>query len=215
MQDLLGVTTLTKRTQGEDIYAFLISMMKSRNIEIKSVISLTADGAPAMLSRGKGLVRRLVKDNPGLIIYHCIIHQAVLYASLGDEYCDVMENIMKLINVLRSTSALQHCLLRNFLSVNNASYKDLLVHNSIRWLSRGRVLKRFWSIRKELMTFLKGNNNVKEKIFLAFVRDEKKMEIVGFLTDMMSHFNDLNVKLQGEKRTIFDLITAIRAFQKN
>ena len=40
------------------------------------------------------------------------------------------------------------------------------------------------------------------------------MEIVGFLTDMMSHFNDLNVKLQGEKRTIFDLITAIRAFQK-
>ena len=40
------------------------------------------------------------------------------------------------------------------------------------------------------------------------------MEIVGFLTDMMSHFNDLNVKLQGEKRSIFDLITAIRAFQK-
>ena len=31
---------------------------------------------------------------------------------------------------------------------------------------------------------------------------------------MMLHFNDLNVKLQGEKHTIFDLITAIRAFQK-
>ena len=95
MQDLLNVTTLTKRTQ-EDISASLISMMKSRNIEIKSVISLTTDGAPAMLSRGKGLVGRLVKDNPGLITYHCIIHQAVLRASLGDEYCDVMENIMKL-----------------------------------------------------------------------------------------------------------------------
>ena len=40
------------------------------------------------------------------------------------------------------------------------------------------------------------------------------MEIIGFLTDMMSHFNDLNVKLQGEKHTIFDLITAIHAFQK-
>ena len=64
------------------------------------------------------------------------------------------------------------------------------------------------------MTFLEGNNNVKAKVFLVFVRDEKKMKIVGFLTDMMSHFNDLNIKLQGEKRTIFDLITAIRAFQK-
>ena len=189
-------------------------MMKSRNIEIKSVISLTTDGAPAMLSRGKGFVGRLVKDNPGLITYHCIIHQAVLCASLGDEYCDVMEDIMKLVNFLRSTSSLQHRLLRNFLSVNDASYKDLLVHNNVRWLSRGRVLKRFWSIRKELMTFFESNNNVKAKIFLAFERDEKKKEIVGFLTDMMSHFNDLNVKLQGEKRTIFDLITAIRAFQK-
>ena len=82
MQDLLGVTTLTKRTQGEDIYASLISMIKSRNIEIKSAISFTTDGAPAMLSRGKGLVGLLGKDNPGLIIYHCIIHQAVLCASL-------------------------------------------------------------------------------------------------------------------------------------
>ena len=212
MQDLLGVTTLTKRTQGENIYASLISMMKLRNIEIKLVISLTTDGAPARLFRGKGLVGGLVKDNPGLITYDCIIHQAVLCASLGDEYCDVMENIMKLVNFLRSTSALQHRLLRNFLSVNDASYKDLLVQNNVRWLSRGRVLKRFWSIRKEVMTFLEDNNNVKVKVFLAFVRDEKKMEIVGFLTDMMSHFNDLNVKLQGEKRTIFDLITAIRAF---
>ena len=88
------------------------------------------------------------------------------------------------------------------------------MHNNVRWLSRGKVLKRFWSIKKELMTFLKSNSNVKAKVFLAFVRDEKKMEIVRFLTDIMSHFNDLNVKLQGEKRTIFDLITAIRAFQK-
>ena len=100
MQDLLGVTTLTKQTQGEDIYASLISRMKSRNIEIKSVILLTTDRAPEMLSRGKGLVGRLVKGNPGLITYHCIIHQAVLCASLRDEYCDVMENIMKLVNFL-------------------------------------------------------------------------------------------------------------------
>ena len=116
MQNLLSVTTLTKRTQREDIYASLMSMMKSENIEIKSVILLTTDGAPEMLSRGKGLVGQLAKDNPGLITYHCIIHQAVLCASLGDEYCDVMENIIKLVNFLRSTSALQHRLLQIFLS---------------------------------------------------------------------------------------------------
>ena len=61
--------------------------------------------------------------------------------------------------------------------------------------------------------FLEGQNNVKANAFLAFLRDDTKMEIVGFLTDM-SHLNDLCLKLQGEKCTIFDLITAVRAFQK-
>ena len=93
MQDMLGVTTVKKRTQGEDVYAFLISMMKSRNIETKSVMSLTRDGALAILSRGKRLVGRLVKDNSDLIKHHCIIHQAMLCASLGDKYRDVMETI--------------------------------------------------------------------------------------------------------------------------
>ena len=87
------------------------------------------------------------------------------------------------------------------------------MHNNVRWLSRGRVLKRFWSIGKELMTFLESQNNAKIMVYLAFVRDDKKMEIVAFLTDMMSRFNDMNVKLQGEKCTVFDLITAIRVLQ--
>ena len=106
MQDLLGVTTLKKRTQGKDIYASLISMMKSRNIEINSVMSLTTNEAPAMLARVKRHVGRLVKGNPHLITYHCFIHQAVLYASLGDENRDVVVTIIKLVNFLRTTSAL-------------------------------------------------------------------------------------------------------------
>ena len=40
------------------------------------------------------------------------------------------------------------------------------------------------------------------------------MEIVGFLTEIMSHLNDLNVKLQGKQHTIFDLITTVRSFKK-
>ena len=100
IEDLLGVAALKERTQGEDIYKTLKSIVGSNNIEIKSIISLTTDGAPAMLSRGKGLVGRILKDNPDLITYHCIIHQAVLCASLGDEYREVMETIIKLVNFL-------------------------------------------------------------------------------------------------------------------
>ena len=39
------------------------------------------------------------------------------------------------------------------------------------------------------MTFLVGQNNVKAKVFLAFVRDKKKMEIIGFFTECCHALN--------------------------
>ena len=113
IEDLLGVMALKERTQGEDIYKALKSIVESNNIEMKSIILLITDGAPVMLSKGKELVGRILKNNPDSITYYCIIHQAVLYASLGDKYREVIKTIIKLVNFLRSTSALQHCFLRS------------------------------------------------------------------------------------------------------
>ena len=131
-------------------------MLDSRNIDAKSIISVTTDGAPFMISRGRGLTARLKEDNPDIINYHCIIHQSLLCASMGEEFYKIMEIIMKIGNFLRSTSALQHRLLQSFLAEIDASYDDLLLHNNVRWLSKGRVLLRFWAVKKELHTFLKG-----------------------------------------------------------
>ena len=184
-------------------YEALKSMIESINIEIKSIITLTTDEAPAMLGKGRGLIGQLLIDNPNLISFHCIIHQAVHCASLGKEYREVMGTTKKLVNFLRSTSTLQHCLLRNFLSKSNAIYSDLQVHNNIRWLSKGRVLERFWSIREELMVFVKDQNNMKANTFLEYLRDDTKLEIIGFLADMMLYLNELRLKLQRQNYQIF------------
>lgn len=153
-EDLFGVASLEARTRGEDIYEAIKVMLTKRGIDLKSVVSLTTDGAPSMIGRGRGLVGRLKEDHPDLLKYHCIIHQSVLCASLGDEYTVIMEKIMKLVNFLRASSSLQHRLLRNFLTEVSASYDDLFLHNNVRWL-KGKVLERFWSIRKEVQEFIK------------------------------------------------------------
>ena len=105
-QDLLGVTNLKERTRGENIYEALKSMLDSRNIDAKSTISVTTDGAPSMIGRGRGLTARLKEDNPDMINYHRIIHQSVLCASMRDKFYEVMKTVMKIVNFLRSTSAL-------------------------------------------------------------------------------------------------------------
>ncbi|KAM4607922.1 SCAN domain-containing protein 3-like [Polymixia lowei] len=213
-EDLLGVTPLQTSTRGEDIYLAIKEMLIKRGIEPKQVVSVTTDGAPAMIGREKGAVARMKEDNPELISYHCIIHQSVLCSTLSDEYAEVMNTMMKIINFLRASSSYQHRMLREFLREVDAIADDLLLHNNVRWLSKGTVLKRFWSIRREIAAFLAEQKSQKATQFSLFLKDEKKMDNVAFLVDITSHLNELNLKLQGKNNSICELMTAVRSFQR-
>src|SRR4029434_2512585 len=96
---------------------------------------LLTDRAPCMTGREKGLVARLRAHHPDFIAYHCIIHQMVLCASLEEKYSVVMTTVMRLVNFLRALSALQHRLLRSFLTEVNAEFDDLLLPHNVLWVS--------------------------------------------------------------------------------
>ena len=96
----------------------------------------------------------------------------------------------------------------------NAEFDDLLLHNNVRWLSKGKVLERFWTLRKELETFLLNQKSPKAKPFVEFLQNNEKIEIVAFLSDINCHLNDLNLKLQGKNNTVCILMSAICAFQR-
>jgi hypothetical protein len=83
--------------------------------------------------------------------------------------------MMKLVNFLRASSALQHRLLRSFLTEVSAEFDDLLLHNNVRWLSKGKVLERFWAIRNELQLFLSQQKSAKAKlVVLGFPAQSRK-----------------------------------------
>ncbi|KAG1927283.1 protein FAM200B [Pimephales promelas] len=187
-EDLFGVTPLQTRTRGEDIHLALKEMLKKRAIEMKQVVSITTDGAPAMVGRERGAVARLKEDNPQLISYHCIIHQSVLCSTLSDEYAEVMNTMMRMINFLRASSSHQHRMLREFLREVDANADDLLLHNNLK--------------------------SQKATTFSLFLEDDKKMDIVAFLVDITSHLNELNLKLQGKDNSVCELMTAVRSFQR-
>jgi len=102
-EDILGLKTLHGHTRGEDIYEAIMQMLKEMGIDLKTVVSIATDGAPAMIGREKGAVQRLKEHHPDLLSYHCIIHQSVLCSNLGKEYSDVIETIMKRVNYLRAS----------------------------------------------------------------------------------------------------------------
>lgn len=153
------------------------------------------------------MIGRLKEDNPELIANHCIIHQSVLCSTRSDDHAEVMNTIMKMIIFLMASSSCQHRMLWEFLRDVEASADDLLRHNNVRRLSKGRVLEWFWSVRKEVTAFSIEMKSQKATPFSLFLKDEKNMNIVAFLVEV-------NVKLQGQNNSICELITAVRAFQR-
>lgn len=214
IEELLAVLTFKSQTRGEDLFQTFDNFMTKSNINYDKMVSLSTDGAPAMVGKERGLVKRIKEKNAGILSYQCIIHQAALCGKLSGTLKEVMNSLIKLINFMRSRSALQHRQFRVFLSECNSAHSDLLQHNSVRWLSKGQVIERFWQIRQEVTTFLETLNTQEAIKHLEFLANERSMLDVAFLKDILHHLNVLNTELQGNEKLICDMIQSVSSFRR-
>lgn len=81
------------------------------------------------------------------IQYDCIIHQIVLCAGRVEMFSEVMTNVMETTIYRHLLHCSITCALFWWRYITCATYDDLLLHNYVRWLCKGRVLERFWAIR--------------------------------------------------------------------
>uniref|UniRef100_A0A672YBI2 HAT C-terminal dimerisation domain-containing protein n=1 Tax=Sphaeramia orbicularis TaxID=375764 RepID=A0A672YBI2_9TELE len=175
-EDLLGLIPLEGHTTGEILFT---------KIHV-------GGGAPSMMGRDQWLATRMAAAAPQMRLPRCLIHQSLLCAKLSGELKETMDSLMAIINFIRCTSSLQHRLFRKLLTDMFAEYKDLLIHNDIRWLSKGNALKCFCELREEIL-------------FNA---------TVCFLSDVFHHLNQLNMELQGRDKTVAELVEKLHAFQR-
>ncbi|GBN30021.1 hypothetical protein AVEN_67201-1 [Araneus ventricosus] len=94
------------------------------------------------------------KTNHEILTFHFIIHQEVLGAqTFPAEIVEVMNLVIKIINSIL-VKALYHRQFKDFLEEIDIPFSDLLMHNKVRWLSRGNVLQRSALCLSEIKTFL-------------------------------------------------------------
>ena len=139
-EDLLGLIPTEGHTTSEILF------FKENNLDLACVNMLVTDGAPSMAGRDQGLAGRMAAVAPQVKSLHCLIHQSLLCAKLSGELKETMDSVMAIINFIHYTSSLQHRLFRKLLTDMSAKYKDLLIHNDIRWLSKGNDLKHFCDV---------------------------------------------------------------------
>ena len=87
-------------------------------------------------------------------------------------------------------------------------YGEILYDTEVRWLSRGKVLKRFFELRSEITLFMKMKN--KEVSLLA---DSSFKYNLAFLVDITHHSNELNFRRQGKKQIITQVHDHVKLFK--
>ena len=125
-----------------------------------------------------------------------------------------MDVVTKVTNLIRGGNrSLNHRKFVSFLDELETEYGDLLLHTEVRWLSRGKCLERFFSLRDEIPTFLEQHVSVDTSAYCAKLRDPEFLCDMAFLTDITRHLNHLNLLLQGKNQTVSDLYAHINAFE--
>ena len=105
------------------------------------------------------------------------------------------------------SSAINTRLFRRFCEQKDADHCNLLYHTEVRWLSKGNVVKRIFSLRIELMDFFVQQ---KKEGLVRFLHED--VTSLAYLVDIFGKLNELNLSLQGQDKTIIDFIDALSAF---
>ncbi|XP_075197600.1 general transcription factor II-I repeat domain-containing protein 2-like [Anomaloglossus baeobatrachus] len=212
IEEFLDLLPMKGTTTGRDIFKELEDCINTAGLPWDKLVSVVTDGAPAMCSENIGVVgllkakRNQISLSGPFSAIHCILHQEALCGK-SVQLKEVMDFVVKTVNFIRARG-LNHRQFTSFLSDMDTEYGDLLYHTEVRWLSRGRVLKRFFSLREEIALFMAlKDNDVFQLSDPAFLSD------LAFLTDVTEHLNELNLKLQGQKHIITIMFDSVKAFK--
>ncbi|GFX93524.1 general transcription factor II-I repeat domain-containing protein 2 [Trichonephila clavipes] len=162
-EEFLGLLPLKGQTRGEDIANAVIECMDKHHIPLDKILSISTDGAKSMT--GKRFVRKTFQD----------------------EICKVMEFVIDIINSILS-KALSHRQFKEFLFEMESEYADVLLHNKVRWLSIGNVLKHFASLFSEIKAFL-----LEKGVHYPELTDDQWIQDFYFMVDVTSRLHQLNL----------------------
>uniref|UniRef100_A0A674NDA0 SPIN-DOC-like zinc-finger domain-containing protein n=1 Tax=Takifugu rubripes TaxID=31033 RepID=A0A674NDA0_TAKRU len=209
-EEFLTMESLKGQTRGEDLFDQVSAVIENAKLPWSKLVNVTTDGSPNLTGKNVGLLRRIqnkVKDeNPDqdVIFLHCIIHQESLCKSVL-QLNHVVNPVVKLVNFIRARG-LQH---RQFIAFLEET-DDLLYHSRVRWLSLGKVFQRVWELKEEIGLFLERLGKADEFPELS---NKRWICDFAFATDIFSHLNELNTKLQGKDQFVHDMYTNVKAFK--
>ena len=165
-EELLSMESMKYTTTGEDIFECVENTFRTMELPWQKMVSVTTDGYLLLTGKNVGLLKRLsarvaeVDCTKELIFLHCIIHQEVLGEKvLGMNY--VVDPVVRIVDFIRARG-LNHKRFITLLEDGDSDHSGVLYHTAVRWLSVGKVLRRVWDLKAEILLFLEMKRKDKD-----------------------------------------------------
>ena len=159
-EDFVELVPMKGTTTGADILKAMLQCTNSMSLDLSKLLSITTDGALAMIGKNKDAVTLLQKHLEAFGLHnkitkiHCLIHQEALCAKTTN-LKSVMNTVS--VNVILSHK-LNHRQFRELLLETENHYSVILHFCDVCWLSRRAMVARVYELRNEIATFLENNN---------------------------------------------------------
>ena len=157
-----------------------------------------------------GITARVRQINPRVQVIHCLLHRENLAAQhLSLDLSAVMKEVVGVVNFTKVSAVNSH-LFEQLCVDHGSQFKHLLFYSNVRWLSRGKLLRRLIDLQTEVQVFLNEKNH---RHAIRF-QDKKWMLKVCYLNDIFITLNELNTLMQGRNQRIITLSEKLSAFKK-
>ncbi|XP_049323296.1 protein FAM200B-like [Astyanax mexicanus] len=201
---------LPTTTKAEDIFNSVDLYLSSMGLSWEYCVGITTDGAASMTGKHSGVVKQILTRAPNATWNHCFLHREALAAkNMVPDLNEALQDVIKVVNHIKRSAKSSRCF-SNLCKDLGSEHMQVLYHSEVRWLSRGKVLSRFYELKTEIATFLSENNSVYAELF----DNNTWLALVAYLADIFEHLNALNVSMQGKGHNIFEQSDKVVAFKK-
>ena len=121
----------------------------------------------------------------------------------------VVDPVVKIVNFIRARG-LNHRQFITLLEDCSSDHSDVLYHTAVRWLSLGKVLRRVWDLKTEILLFLEMKGKDTE---YPQLRKSEWLSDLAFAVDLFEHMNELNTRLQGKGTFAHEMYSTVKAFR--
>ena len=140
---------LKTTTKAKDVFQFVKGFFSKHEWDIQSTGSVCAEGASAILGNKYGFSAVMKQKIPHVQSTHCFLHRyAFASKALPTKLKELLDVSAKTIKWIRGR-VLTHRFFKSLCEDLGSKRTVSLFQIEVRWLSRWRVLTRFFELRKE------------------------------------------------------------------